>query len=339
MAFKLLSCDGGGVRGYISSKLIQALNSATGGKLLDNVQGFAGTSTGGLISIALANNVGIDAVVGIYTNEAATIFTKNDTLFSDDEAVRKSHVGDVELLEGPGYLGSAYNATGLVKILSPYLKQATFGDVSKMLAVNTAQLWDTNLSPARWTPQTLNNRGIGGSFDDIGLLDAALATSAAPTYFPPHEIAARGYFADGGTFANDPVLNGVETAIASNEASGLTDIQVISIGTGISPQGISPKSVGVPLDWGVSYWMRPWERDGAPAMALMNLTLDAASQNLGKITTNLLGDALVRINPVLPSPVALDEYTPKDYAIMDAAIKSAMASTDWNKAVNMVNSW
>ncbi len=340
MTFRLLSCDGGGVRGYISSSLIQALDKETNQKLLNNVQGFAGTSTGGLISIALANNVSIDDVVNIYTNDAATIFTKNGWL---DQAERQKKIQAAitteGALEGPGYFGSAYKATGLVEILTPYLGTSTFNDLSKVLAVNSAQLQDTTLKYPRWTPQTLNNCKVGGDFGAVKLLDAALATSAAPSYFPPHEINGMGYFADGGTFANDPVLNGIEVAVAGGHASSIADVEVISIGTGISPEGIAASDVSNPLDWGVTKWMWPFESDGVPATALLNLTLDAASQNLGKITGNLLSQSLVRINPILTSPVALDEYTTKDYKIMDEAISSAMKSNDWKKAVNMVNSW
>lgn len=340
MAFKLLSCDGGGVRGYISSSLIQALDKATDGKLLNNVQGFAGTSTGGLISIALANGVSIDDVVNIYKNEAATIFTKNGWF---TEADRRAQVNAAMAaggeLEGPGKFSSAYNATGLVKILTHYVGTKTFGDVKKVLAVNTAQLQDTSLTPPRWVPQTFNNCKVGGDFGAVKLLDAALSTSAAPCYFPPHEISGLGYFADGGTFANDPVLNGIEVAVAGGHASSITDVEVISIGTGISPEGIAAGDVGQPLNWGVTTWMWPFASGGVPATALLNLTLDLTSQNLEKITQNLLKKQITRINPVLTAPVALDEYTPKDYAIMDEAIKAAMASDDWNTAINMVNSW
>ncbi len=331
------------MRGYISSKLIQALNTATGGKLLDKVDGFAGTSTGGLISIALANNVSIDTVVDIYTNDAATIFTKNGWLTKEELQARfEAQAGGQPMPESPGILGSAYKATGLVKILSPHLGTTTIGQLKKLLAVNTAQLWDTSRTPNQWMPQTLNTEGVGGDFSNVQLLDAALATSAAPAYFPPHDIPGFGYFADGGTFANNPVLNGIEVALSKPGVNGLADIEIISIGTGVSPEGIPPKAITNPLDWGASYWMRPWARDGAPAFSLLNLTLDAASQNLGKITENILHNQLVRINPVLSKAVALDEYTKADYQIMDEAIDAVINGQNtyhWNDAIDMVNRW
>ena len=342
MTFRLLSCDGGGIRGYLSSKLIQALDKATGGKLLSGVHGFAGTSTGGLISVSLASGVDIATVVDIYATKAAEIFTpnRNWAATEKDEKAIQAALEDKGLEAGPGYLGCAYTSAGLVSVMTPYLGTKTLGEIGgKLLAVNSAQLWNAAISPAHWAPVTLNNKGVGADYGSVTLLDAALATSAAPTYFPPHQIAGLGYFADGGTFANDPVLNGMEVAIASGAASALGDIEIVSIGTGISPQGIPASDIGNPLNWGVLKWLKPWASGGAPATPLLNLTLDLASQNLGAITERLLGKQLVRINPVLSKPVALDEYSPQDYRIMDEAIAAAMKSQDWKDALRLVSGW
>jgi patatin-like phospholipase/acyl hydrolase len=339
MAFKLLTCDGGGIRGYLSSRLIQELDMATGGKLLANVQGFAGTSTGGLISIALATGMKIADLVNIYKTEAATIFDKNGwTTEADRQAQLRTALADAAV-GGPGKFGTAYTAKGLNKVFAPIVGTKTLDDVAPLLAINTAQLWDTDLATPRWMPRTLNNRGVDRVPGSVKLLDAALSTSAAPTYFPPHEIAGMGYFADGGTFANNPVANGIEVVLSSGAAASQTDIQVVSIGTGLSPQGIEASSIGDPLDWGLTYWMWPFASNGVPATALLNLSLDASAENLGSIAGNIMGGNLVRIQPVLKKPVPLDGYTKKDYAIMDDAVKSAMASEAWKHAVNMVNGW
>jgi patatin-like phospholipase/acyl hydrolase len=76
MTFRLIACDGGGIRGYISSTLIRDLDSETGGKLLKSADGFAGTSTGGLISIGLGAGVAIGTIQNIYATRAAEIFKK-----------------------------------------------------------------------------------------------------------------------------------------------------------------------------------------------------------------------------------------------------------------------
>lgn len=339
MTFKLLTCDGGGIRGYLSSRLIQELDKATGGKLLGKVQGFAGTSTGGLISIALASGVGISKLVEIYKTEAATIFDKNGWLTEEDRRAQLQAALADAAAGGPGKFGSAYTAKGLLKVFQPIVGEKTLDDVTRLLAINTAQLWDTDLNTPRWMPRTLNNRGVDRVPGTIRLLDAALATSAAPTYFPPHQITGMGYFADGGTFANNPVTNGIEVALASGAASSQEEIEIISIGTGLSPQGIKPTSIGDPLDWGLTHWMWPFESNGVPATALLNLALDASAENLGSVASNIMGDNLVRIQPVLSQPVPLDAYAKKDYDIMDKAVEAAMASDNWNDAVALVDGW
>lgn len=344
MTFRILSCDGGGIRGYLSSSLIKALDAETDGKLLAGVHGFAGTSTGGLISIALGAGVPIDDIVSVYATKAATIFKENKLFSKDaaDVAIRDA-VEAQGLLAGPGYLECQYVATGLRQVIDELLPDdtATLGDTSaKMIAVNSAQLLDDKSKPGGWTPVTLNNLSVGDDYGDILLADAALATSAAPTYFPPHQIGDRGYFADGGTFANNPVMNAVELALSAGKASSLSDIQVISFGTGLTAQGISAKAIGEPLDWGVTSWLWPWKsRKGAPATALLVMTMDLSAQNAGAIADRLLGPQMARINPVLSRPVPLDGYTKGDYAIMDAAIADAKKGQGWKDAVNLIKDW
>ena len=348
MTFRLLSCDGGGIRGYISSTLIQNLNTATDGALLGKADGFAGTSTGGLISIGLGAGVPIDTLVDIYKNRAATIFTRNDRWKDAEEAEadpqkeRLRAAGREEgIFSGPGYFSCEYVSTGLANIMADHVGSKTFGQVTdRMIAVNTAQLWDTDVTPARWAPVTLNNLKVGNDYSSLQLVDAALATSAAPTYFPPHQIGPMGYFADGGTFANNPVMNGIEVALNGGRATSLDDIQVVSIGTGITPAGVKPSQIGDPLGWGALDWLWPLETSsGVPALALLNLTLDLSAQNAGEVTARLLGGNLVRINPELKKPVPLDGYSPEDYDRMNAAIEHAMDAPEWQRAIDLVKGW
>jgi patatin-like phospholipase/acyl hydrolase len=346
MTFRILACDGGGIRGYLSSRLIQELNTATKGKFLKSVDGYAGTSTGSLISIALASGkLGIDQLVTIYKTEGPTIFQKTPYLTMDEVRAEFgadcSDMSDEELLSsGPGYIWCQYISAGLRTILTPYLGADTFSSISKVIAVNTAQMWDTSQSPPRWMPVTLNNQKVGADYDSVELIDGAMASAAAPTYFPPHEISGLGYFADGGTFANDPVLNGVEVVIASGKAK-LADIEVISIGTGQSPAGIQPSQIGETKYWGAARWMGvfPFGNKGVPFGAMFNMSLELASINAGKTTQRMLGDQMVRVNPVLDSQVKLDDYSPADYKTMEKAVTAAMKSPEWAAAVKMVNGW
>ena len=63
--YRILSCDGGGIRGVITAKLLQALDPS----VLKNIDLFAGTSTGSIIALGLASGVPIDTIVELYSAE------------------------------------------------------------------------------------------------------------------------------------------------------------------------------------------------------------------------------------------------------------------------------
>lgn len=337
MTFRLISCDGGGVRGLITAGMIRELNNDTGGKLLASVDGFAGTSTGGLISIALAYGVSIDTVYNIYANPKA-ILTPDSILGAQDQG--DDTQDSATLGSGPGYLYSQYTSKGLYNALHPHVGDTTFHQINghKMVAVNTVRLDDTAVTPNRWFPVTLNNRNIDG-YQDMKLIDAALCTSAAPTYFPPHQAPGYGYFADGGTFANNPVMNGYEVARRTGAVTSLSDIEVISFGTGLTAQKIPTASVGNPLDWGVRYWMWPDTSNDVPGMALLNMALDNSAANITMVAQGLLGSAMVRLNPTLTTNVPLDGSSGADITAMTNAVKAAKHLPEWTAAKAMIAGW
>lgn len=348
MTVRILSCDGGGIRGYISSTLIRDLNEETQGKLLNNIDGFAGTSTGGIISTALAAGVSIDVLVNIYATMADEIFVENgwflaegEVRFDDpDEQAKHEQMRERGIFSGPGITSCQYKATGLNSIMARYVGGKSLGDIdqSKFLAVNTAQLSNDALKNPRWSPVTFNNKKVGADYSDVLLVDVALATSAAPSYFPPHSVPGFGYFADGGTFANDPVMNALEVALASGMAGTHDDIEVISIGTGLNPEGIPPDAVGDPLKWGVIRWFGFFDPK-VPRFAMLDMVLALSAENSGGSSQQILGKRMVRINPLLPSAIALDGHSDADYQAMDRAIASAKKMPCWQEAVTKVNSW
>lgn len=92
---------------------------------------------------------------------------------------------------------------------------------------------------------------------DYAMKTVARCTSAAPTYFPPEKVAARGssdYYAlvDGGLFANNPTACAyveAKTAYGNSE-----DFTVVSIGTGTLDQ---PILFDRAKTWGIAQWARP----------------------------------------------------------------------------------
>ncbi|MTI02085.1 MULTISPECIES: patatin-like phospholipase family protein [Alphaproteobacteria] len=349
MAFRLVSCDGGGIRGYLTCLILQGLQEET--QFLEKADGFAGTSTGGLIAVALADgrSQGKDLTALItdlashYRDDADTIFRENERSLVDkalDEVLRKFKFGG-----GPGITAAQYNSTGLAEIGETLVGDRTVGSISSdlVMAINTVCLHRSD--QAGWAPFTVTNQDLGnGSWLDMSavkLLDVALASSAAPTYFPPHLITADGvdygYFADGGTFANNPVLNGINIAIAADRAEGLEQIEALSIGTGQQPTDISEEMIKDPDDWGLLKWFGI--TSNAPRGALIELLLTTSAENQYWMARLVLKDRLVRLNPPLPKVVGLSTHKPAAYDLMDEAYQSIKESEDWMRAVQMLRGW
>jgi len=332
MSFKILCCDGGGIRGVITALLIQDLDKSFG--VVANANGFAGTSTGGLISLGLVNGVGIDAIVDLYENEGSTIFKPNGWLLDaqakqQDKAPAQS---TEELLgSGPGIFECQYVNTGLQSVAQKLVGSGALSSAGRFVAVNSARLWDPGQHS--WEPCTISN-GPSNAYRGISMVDAALATSAAPTYFPPYQVGGFGYFADGGTFANNPSMTAIVEAIYQGYASGTSDIVMLSLGTGANPVGVPPGSVSDPLDWGVTHWLWPFSDGVVPATALLNLTMDATAELAATQAGQLLGGNYMRANLPLAQPFGLDDY--KNVGeLVSATLNYIETSTQWAQ----VRSW
>lgn len=85
---------------------------------------------------------------------------------------------------------------------------------------------------------------------ELPLVDVGLATTAAPTYFPVHDITDRGPFADGGLVANSPGLLGLHEAEHCLGVPHDTTVRVLAIGTmslGASLPGSATRNRGILL--------------------------------------------------------------------------------------------
>ena len=329
MTYRILCCDGGGIRGLITALLIQDLKNSVPG-FVDKVDVFAGTSTGGLISLGLAHGVAIEDVVTLYTTEGKEIFTPNGWLLEEIERQRAfGALSAEELVAGPGVLRCQYTSEGLGRVAAQLLGDGRLRDCGKPVVVNTAQLWDGT----SWRPDTMSNLAPN-RFRDVAMVDAALATSAAPTYFPPHNVTPFGYFADGGVFANNPAMCAIAEVLGSDLGVALADLRVLSLGTGQVPEGIPPATIGDPLDWGASYWLWPWTSGETPAMPLIDLIFDGTSANVTAEAEKLLRDAFCRANVPLSKPYPLDDW--EHISVLEDLTHTYMASTAWKATLEWV---
>jgi uncharacterized protein len=130
----------------------------------------------------------------------------------------------------------------------------------------------------RWVPRFFHNLNDTVSLDDL-VVDVAMRTSAAPTYFPIYQG-----FVDGGVFANNPALCAITTAISAGIK--MEDIVVLSISTGKDGLYLSQKQYGEG-DWGFLQW----------APKLIDLILDGGVEVTDFQCSQIIGERHARPVP------------------------------------------
>ena len=314
MSYLILSCDGGGMRGYLSSLLLQKLDQDLNlfGPNNANIDLYAGTSTGGLIALGLAFGKSIDSVVSLYQKSGAKIFhplgTHASCLFS--AAVESKSEGTTDVKELWQVLFDNIGRPSVRTVVEDFIPgNPKLSTLHNRVMVATMQLAHAGTPPS-WSPLVIDNLERSEGTDTF-LYDAALSTSAAPVYFPPYEHPKFGWCSDGGLFANNPAPLAVGRAISTGHA--LEDIAVLSIGTGLTAASMAPTREDR-LCFGIDHWAWPRQDRAAPPFALLNAIMDGVSASNDYLCQQFLYAATpgryMRVNPALPYPVALDDYQP-----------------------------
>lgn len=218
----ILSLSGGGYRGLFTAHVLERLHRELGaGALRDQVDLFAGTSIGGIIATALARGCPPVRVKKLLLDRGQRIFPAKWF-----RGVRRT-IG--QALYDPAHLRAA------ILEAIPDAARVRLADVQVPLLLPTVD-WGTS-------KLHLLASGAMPDKDPLGLtlMDAMLATSAAPTYFPPHR-AANHIFVDGGLAANAPDMLALQCA--RRLWGDDVDIAMVSIGTASPQQGRDP--VGIP---------------------------------------------------------------------------------------------
>ena len=264
---RILTLDGGGIKGIFTAVLLRRLNESVPG-FLGRTHMFAGTSTGGILALALAAGKHPQQLINFYRDMGAKVF--RDSWWDN-------------LRDLKGLIGAEYDNKHLEKCLLGVFGEKKLKDVGPVLVPSYAL--SNGLRQAR--PRFFHN--LKGSQDlELYCVDVALRTSAAPLLFPTHQ----GYI-DGAVVANNPSMVALATALDPERAArNFEDVRLFSVGTGYSPYHIQ----GDRLDWGVLQWARP----------LVKLLMDGSSVMADYECRQILGGhQYFRLNPMLPDPVGL----------------------------------
>lgn len=210
--FRILALSGGGYRGLFTAAILQHLEEQYGRPLNQAFDLVAGTSIGGILAIAVAAGVSMATTREAFEKNGQSIFEKH--VVSGPYKLPKMRFGA---------LRSRYDADGLRATIESVLAdcgQASLSsDVPTRLMIPAVN--STNKKQAIF-------RNYRSDQPARTLVDLALATSAAPTYFPEHRVGTMNYV-DGGLIANAPDLLAINDALKYGYATH--DIQVLSIGT------------------------------------------------------------------------------------------------------------
>ena len=237
MSKLIVSVDGGGIRGAAVTQFLDRLEvelrQRGGGSLREHVDFYAGTSTGSIITLALATTeLPMSRIISLYNYETAhRIFTENRGWFEID-----------------GINAPKYEADGKTEVLAENLGDSTVGSVP-----NGKHVLVVTYGIERRKPEVI--KSTDAKYHHLKSYEVADASSAAPTYFPTKELEIEHdeefWLVDGGVTANNPTMCAIAEAKQVWPDESTESLRVLSIGTGYRTRKINgPAS----RRWGAIQW-------------------------------------------------------------------------------------
>lgn len=264
---RVLAIDGGGVRGVLPASFLATVEEQIDGNVVDYFDLIVGTSTGGIIALALGAGIAPAAIRDFYLERGRRIFPGN-------RVIRRAR----------GLATAKYDQMQLRTELEDVLGEMRIGESTTRLVipsmdVNTGKvhLWKTAHNP-RFKQDYLRP-----------MVEAAMATSAAPTFFRAFLTEAGTPLVDGGVFANNPA------GLAATEAVGVLgwprdEVAILSLGCGTEALNVHAQS---------------WWRSGLIGYApkIVDIFMTAQSDASCGSAIHLIGDRnkFYRVSPILPA--------------------------------------
>jgi patatin-like phospholipase/acyl hydrolase len=275
--FRILSIDGGGICGILPAAVLGEIERRFlgGHSIAGYFDMVAGTSTGGIIALALGAGMTSAAIRDIYVERGGIIFPPRS-------------LPARALLQLRRLVRYGYDAKALEAELSRIFHSRVFGDTSVRLCIPSFE----GRHGEPWIYKTPHHPDYRKDRHEK-MVKIGLATAAAPTFFRALEH--DGYMmVDGGLWANNPIMNALVDVLACFELER-TQIQILSLGCGETQYRVTAhRAAGGFFQW----------RD------VIRAAMRAQSHNaLGQAYLLLGKDHVMRIDaPESPNPIALDDY-------------------------------
>jgi patatin-like phospholipase/acyl hydrolase len=273
-SFQILALDGGGYKGMFAAALLERLEADLGISVVEHFDLITGTSTGAIIALGLGAGLTPTQITSFYVEHGEKIFPAR-------------HRGRARRA-----FTSKFSPAPLRCALEQVLGTRTLGESKVPLVIPSYDLTNDDVYVFR-TPHSPRFRRDRHEL----MVDVALASSAAPTYLPAHEL--RGLrLIDGGVWANNPTMVGVVEAVSSF-GRALAEVSVFSLGTTTDTSYRRPR-----LDRG---GLLAWGRE---AFDIVMRGQNLAARNTAAL---MLGsENLLRVDPSVPAKVLrLDGVDPE----------------------------
>ena len=325
IGFNILSLDGGGIRGLVTTIILESLENKLQKyephkPLADYFDVIAGTSTGSLIACALAKGLNAKEIKNFYIQNSQNIFPRNKIL-----------INSILNLIRLGTSKPIYSDEGLRGLLKYIFGNLKFGELTKPTIVTS---YDT------YNRQAVIFKNTKIAHQDIPIWEICCASSSAPVGFPGYEMKnetfledwqSKGYLIpensgipliDGGVFANNPALCAIAERLRWNKklpnspkwramlAENIyqKDIVVASFGTGQHVKQIGVKQV---KQWGALEWLNP--RQDLP---LLDVLFDGAGDAVCYIAEQIIGSTYFRFQPNFDKNIPTFSATPENIQAM-----------------------
>ena len=296
---RVLSIDGGGIRGIIPAMVIAHIERKLGKPAHELFDLMVGTSTGGILALGLSRpgsgrpaQFSARRVVKLYEEQGDKIFE-----YSLWRKLRT--VG--------GILEEAYSHEVLESILGKYFAGATLGDCEVPTMVTSYDIQNR---------RTVFLKSWHADHQSLLCRDAARATSAAPTYFEPKPLDtgdAASVLIDGGVFMNSPSVS------AYAEARKLfpgDSIAVLSLGTGELTRPIPFEEART---WGSALWV----------MSLLDCMFDGVSKAADHQMQLFLGERYQRLQtPLDNANDDMDDASKENIANLKKTARELIANNE-----------